>query len=137
MPHLLYQRCKILVGLSGKQYFTRQYLDFEKVYIDLVKALLNTVIRVHYSSVQIIIEARTHTGGRRGAKNFIFTLESFLKKTYPRLQCTVKRVPSSMDILLELADIVSNTMYQFYRQEDNVVIITPLQPKLIKIKDPL
>ncbi|MFH1822089.1 MAG: hypothetical protein ABH830_00115 [Patescibacteria group bacterium] len=57
-------------------------------------------------------------------------------KKYSNTTSEVRLVPNHRDILLELADFISNTFYRAYQAED-YEIFNQFGIRLIQIKDPL
>ena len=60
----------------------------------------------------------------------------FLKKQFSNTDSVFKATPSYMDMLVELADFVSNTFYREY-QTDSKHIFEDIGFKLVQIKNPL
>lgn len=89
-----------------------------------------------YKNVKIIIDSRKHLGGALGAYRFQHEIEQFLKKEFSGTHCLFLPTPSYLDILVELADFVSNTFYKSYQKNDQD-IFNKLEHKLIQIKNPL
>lgn len=117
-------------------YFDKEGMDFDFVYIDLLKKLFVETALGEYRKVKIIIDARKHEGGKLVEKNFQKEVEIFLKNQFPYTNCTYKTTPSYLDILVELADFVSNTFYKGY-QNDSDQIFENISFRLIQIKNPL
>ncbi|MBU4421368.1 DUF3800 domain-containing protein [Patescibacteria group bacterium] len=127
---------QIIQQISNKDYFTTNKIQFEKIYLELLKKLLAELSLREYQLVRIIIDKRKHKGGKLGSKEFKEDIEKFLKKNYPKTNCIFKHTPSNTDTLLELADFVSNTFYKEY-QKGSKDIFKELGLKLIQIKNPL
>lgn len=119
-----------------RSYFYKNKLDFDKVYLQLLKAMFKELSLEEYRCVTIIIDSRKHKTGVLGQKKFINSVEKFLKKTYSKIKFEFKMQSSSMDILLELADFISNIFYRKYVQNDQG-FFEDLKFKLIQIKNPL
>lgn len=121
---------------KDKAYFRKGKLDFEKVYLDLLKALLKELNLEEYRSVDIVIDNRKHKVGILGKKIFIREIIKFLKQKYPQTKSTFEPRSSSTNILLELSDFVSNIFYRAYIASDQKVF-EDLQFKMVQIKNPL
>ncbi len=117
-------------------YFDKEGMDFDFVYIDLLKKLFVESTLGEYRKVKIIIDARKHKGGKLVEKKFQKEVEIFLKNQFPHTSCIYKATPSYLDILVELADFVSNTFYKSY-QNDSDQIFENISFRLIQIKNPL
>lgn len=63
-------------------------------------------------------------------------MDKFLKNKFSGTRCSFLPTPSYLDILVELADFVSNTFYKAYQQDENK-LFNELGFKLIQIKNPL
>ncbi len=121
----------------NKKYFTKNKLNFEKIYIELCKHLLFSLNLNEYKKVVITIDNRKHKAGMIGKKRFRDTIEKKLKIMYPDVVFEKPRmVPSSSDVLLELADFISNAFYKYY-QNNKKSDLSELKIKTIQIKNPL
>ena len=122
---------------QDKKYFTKNKLNFEKIYTDLCKHLLFSLNLDEYKKVVITVDNRKHRAGIIGKKEFRGAVEKELKIMYPDVVFEKPRlVPSSSDALLELADFVSNAFYRYY-QDDKKRDLAELKIKTIQIKNPL
>jgi len=117
-------------------YFDNEKMKFDYVYTDLLKKLFIEMRLNEYQKARIIIDARKHEGGRLVEKKFKKEIEEFLKKEFTRTHCVYKTVHSYQDVLVELADFVSNTFYKEY-QNDSSHIFEEIGFRLIQIKNPL
>lgn len=121
----------------NQKYFTRNKLNFEKVYADLCKHLLFSLNLNEYKKVVITIDNRKHRAGAIGKKEFRGAVEKELKIMYPDVVFEKPRlVPSSSDVLLELADFISNAFFKCY-QDDKKRDLAELKIKTVQIKNPL
>jgi len=118
------------------RYYTKHGLSFEKVYIDMLKFLFIILDLQHYRQVIITIDSRKPKGGFIGKQKFKEDILSFLKKRYVNTKFFLRIIPSSSNILIELADFVSNSFFKEYIQ-DNIVLLEDLMYKTIIIKNPL
>lgn len=118
------------------EYFEKTGIQFDAVYTDLIKKLCNTLSLGEYQCVRIIIDARHHKGGRLGEKKFQENIEDFLQTEFPKTVCSFRPTSSNKDILLELADFISNTFYKEY-QKDSKNIFNELGFRLVQIENPL
>jgi len=119
-----------------KSYFSKNKLNFEKIYLDLLKALFYKLKLEEYKEIKIIVDSRKHKGGVLAKKRFREKIKFFLKKKYPQTKIEFKIQPSSTDILLEFADFISNIFYRAYIKKDTK-FFENLQFKIIQIKNPL
>jgi len=117
-------------------YFNKDGMKFDSIYADLLKKLFVEMSLGEYKKVRIIIDARKHKGGRIGEKTFKKEIEGFLKKEFSSTSSTFKATPSYMDVLVELADFVSNTFYKEYYNETKH-IFEDIGFRLVQIKNPL
>lgn len=118
------------------EYFENRGVQFESVYAELLKRLFKELSLQEYRQVKILIDSRKHLGGTLGAQQFQREIEQFLKKEFSNTACSFLSVPSYADVLVELADFVSNTFYKAYQADDQTVF-NQLDYKLIQIKNPL
>ncbi len=118
------------------QYYDKNGMQFDLVYSELLKKLLNELYLGEYKKVKIVIDARTHKEGILGERHFREDIEEFLKSEFLGTDCVFKMVPSYIDILLELADFISNTFYKEYIQESDEVF-QKVAFRLVQIKNPL
>ncbi|MBI2444241.1 MAG: DUF3800 domain-containing protein [Candidatus Magasanikbacteria bacterium] len=118
------------------EYFDKQGVQFERVYSELLKRLFKELSLQEYKQVRIIIDSRKYPGCTLGANQFQKEIEQFLKKEFSSTKSTFLPTPSYVDVLVELADFVSNTFYRAY-QTDDQTIFDQLGYKLIQIKNPL
>jgi len=126
---------EIPVG-KDSPYYKKDKLDFEKVYEDILKALLDELNLQEYKKVVINIDSRKHKGGILGKKKFQENILSYLKQCYPNTRFQFLSLPSSSNILLEIADFISNSFYKQYIGKE-VSSLEKLKGKTIKIKNPL
>lgn len=126
---------EIPVGKTSP-YYRKNRLNFEKVYEDIFKALLDKLHLQEYKKVVIALDNRKHKGGPLGKKQFSDNVLSYLKQCYPSTTFRFDLLPSASNILLEIADFISNSFYKKYigqRMKD----LDKLKIKLIKLKNPL
>jgi hypothetical protein len=123
---------------TGKDsfYFKKGKLGFEKVYEDILKALLDKLSLHEYNSVVIAIDNRKHKGGVLGKKKFQENILFYLKQCYPNTVFQFQLLPSSSNILLEIADFISNTFYKRYIDQE-IGFLDKLEIKTTQIKNPL
>ncbi len=119
-----------------KEYFKRGKLNFERVYIDMLKSLFEKLQLEEYKTVKINIDSRKVKGGILAGKALTAEIKKFLCDMHPQANITYAAVSSTTDILLEFADFISNTFYRAY-QEDNKEFFKDIRFKLIQIKNPL
>ena len=117
-------------------YFYKGKLNFDKIYLDLIIELLKKLNLEEYRKVKIIIDNRKHKNGILGKKSFEREITHFLRTGYKQVKFEFKIQPSSTDILLELADFISNIFYRAYVKDDKQ-FFEDLRFKTIQIKNPL
>lgn len=125
-----------LVQELPHEYFDKQGIQFELVYAELLKCLFKELSLQEYKQVRIIIDSRKYPGDTLGADKFQQEIEQFLQKEFSSTTSAFLLVPSYVDVLVELADFVSNTFYKAYQSDDHAVF-QQLEYKLIQIKNPL
>ena len=125
-----------LVQEIPHSYFGESNIVFDSVYVALLKKLFIDLSLGEYKQTRIVIDARKHKGGKLGEKKFRREIEKFLFEQFPKTDCLFKLTPSYLDILVELADFVSNTFYREY-QTDSDHIFQELGFRLVQIKNPL
>ena len=126
---------EIPVG-KDSPYYKKDKLDFEKVYEDILKALLDKLNLQEYKKVVINIESRKHKGGILGKKRFQENILSYVRQCYPNTIFRFEILPSSSNILIEVADFISNTFYKHYLGQ-KIKSLEDLKGKTIEIKNPL
>lgn len=117
-------------------YYKKDKLNFEKVYEDLVKALLDKLNLREYKKVVINIDSRKHKEGMLGKKKFQENVLFYLNECYPNTIFCFRILPSTSNILLEIADFISNTFYKYYIGQ-RIKLLEKLKVKTIQIKNPL
>ncbi|MDP3043782.1 MAG: DUF3800 domain-containing protein [bacterium] len=130
---------QILQEISFKKnsvYFYKGKLNFDKIYFDLAIKLFQELNLEEYRNVKIIIDSRKHKGGILGKKNFEQKIKDFFQAQYKQANFQFKMQPSSTDVLLELADFISNIFYRAYIKDDKQ-FFENLRFKIIQIKNPL
>ncbi len=121
---------------KDKSYFRKGKLDFEKIYLDLLKTLFNELHLEEYKSVTIIVDARKHKAGILGKENFKKEIMQFFDQKYSETEINFELQPSTTNILLELADFISNIFYRAYIRND-MKFFEDLRFKIAQIKNPL
>lgn len=119
-----------------KAYFKKGKLNFEKVYLDLVKGLFKELQLGEYQRIKIIIDSRKHKLGILGKRKFAEEILYFLRSKHPKTISEFKPQPSTTDILLELADFISNMFYRAYMKDDKE-FFEELRFKTEQTKNPL
>ena len=117
-------------------YFDEQKLTFDKIYTELLKILFKELSLQEYKKVRIVIDSRKHHGGISAEKRFQQKINDFLKNEFSGTDCLFLPTPSYLDVLVELADFVSNTFYKEYQKDSNR-IFEDIGFRLIQIKNPL
>jgi len=117
-------------------YFYRGKLNFDKIYFELVIQLLKKLPLEKHTKVKIIIDTRKHKGGILGKKRFTDGILGFFESEYQETIFEFKLQPSSTDVLLELADFISNRFYRAYAKNDEKYF-NDLGDKIIKLKGTL
>ena len=133
----VFQDIRSIPYQHNQKYFLKSRLNFEKIYTELCKHLLFSLNLDEYKKVVITIDNRKHKAGVIGKKEFRGAVEKKLKIMYPDVVFEkLRMVPSSSDVLLELADFVSNAFYKYYQDNKNSDL-AELKIKTIQIKNPL
>ncbi len=121
---------------KGNNYFYKGKLNFDKVYYDLIIELLKKLNLGNYQKVIITIDGQQHKAGSLGKKSFKKEVLDFLKKEYNKTQFSFELQPSSSNILLEIADFISNILYRAYIK-NNQKFFQDKNLKITQIKNPL
>ena len=121
---------------KSNSYYKKDRLDFEEVYEDMLKTLLDEMSLREYKKVVINIDSRRHKGGILGKKRFQENILFYLEQCYPNTIFRFEILPSSSNILIEVADFISNTFYKKYIGQ-KIVSLEKLEVKTIEIKNPL
>ena len=132
----VFQDIREIPANKASFYYKKDKLDFEKVYEDLVKSLLDRLNLREYKKVIINIDNRKHREGMLGKKKFQENILSYLKQCYPNTIFCFRILPSASNILLEIADFISNTFYKQYIDQE-LGFLDKLKVKTIQIKNPL
>lgn len=111
-------------------------MNFDKVYEDLVKAILDKLHLQEYKKVVINIDNRKQKEGILGKRKFQENILFYLKECYPNTVFCFKILPSSSNILIEIADFISNTFYKQYAGQ-RIDLLEKMKVKTIEIKNPL
>ncbi len=130
---------QVLQEISFKKnsiYFYRGKLNFDKIYFDLIIKLFQELNLGEYRNIKIVIDSRKYRSGVLGKKNFKQEIKKFLRTQHRQVNFEFKMQPSTTDILLELADFISNIFYRVYINDDKQ-FFEDLRCKIIQIKNPL
>lgn len=117
-------------------YFDKHGMNFDCIYGELLKKLFKELSLQEHKLVRIIIDSRKHSGRTSKKNYFQRDIDQFLKNEFPNSCCSFIPTPSYLDVLVELADFVSNTFYKAYQQNESI-LFAQLKCKLIQIKNPL
>ena len=109
---------------------------FDNVYANILKELLKEMNLHAYKKVFIIIDSRKHNRGVLGKKQFQNNIQYFLKNWYPNTISNFDMQSSASNILLEIADFVSNSFYRQYLGQE-ILLLKSLKGKTLKLKNPL
>lgn len=110
-------------------------LIFDNVYAGALKELLKEIHPEAYKEIHITIDSRKHKNSALGKEQFRKNILAFFKNWYPNTPVRFEAQSSTSNILLEIADFVSNTFYKHYVGEDTV--FEKLKGKTIPLKNPL
>lgn len=121
---------------KNQSYFSKGKLDFDKVYLDLAVKLFNELNLQEYRKVVITVDNRKHKVGELGKELFRSHALNFLETKYDQTKFTFTFQPSATNVLLELADFVSNILYRAYLT-NNEQFFEDLKFKIIQLKNPL
>jgi len=119
----------VYYGKGGK-------LIFDNVYADLLKELLKEIHPRAYKEIHIIIDSRKHKNSVLGKEQFRKNILAFLKNRYPNTSVRFEQQASTTNILLEIADFISNSFYKLYTEQD-VPLLKRLEGKTVQLKNPL
>lgn len=111
-------------------------LLFDNVYADMLKALLKESHVHAYNELYIIIDGRKHKHGVLGKMQFQKNIMSFLKNWYPNTAVHFEMQPSHSNILLEIADFISNSFYKQYIGQA-MELLRQMEGKTLAMKNPL
>ena len=89
-----------------------------------------------YKKVIINIDNRKQKQGVLGKKKFQENILFYLNKRYPNTIFCFKFSLSSSNILIEIADFISNTFYKQYIGQ-KISFLENVKVKIIEIKNPL
>mgnify|MGYP003394223647 CR=1 FL=1 len=117
-------------------YYRKGKLHFDKVYEDMLKSLFNRLQLGAYTSVTITVDSRKVKYGALGKKRTQEHILAYLTEYYPTTRITFRIAPSTSDVLLEVADFVSNTFYKHYTGQE-IPALQQLEGKTIALKNPL
>jgi len=122
----------------GKEspYYRKGKLNFDKVYEDMLKSLLEQAHIHTYNEVVITIDSRKMKEGRLGKKRLQEHVLTYFREYYSLVHVEFRPLPSSSSILLEMADFISNTLYRQYIGE-KMPMAEKVKGKTIVLKNPL
>ncbi|MBI2551818.1 DUF3800 domain-containing protein [Candidatus Uhrbacteria bacterium] len=127
-----------LIPASGEieYYGKEEQLLFDKVYADMLKALFKASHIQAYKKVYITVDSRKHQHGVLSKVQFHKNILSFLKNWYPNTIVHFEMQPSYSNILLEIADFISNSFYRQYIGQE-MKLLEPLKGRTLIMKNPL
>ncbi len=131
-----FQDIKKIPSSKESPYYKKDKLIFNRVYEDLLKKLLDRLSLQEYKKVVIIIDSRKHKSGFLGKRQFRESVLEYLEQYYPNTVFRFDIVPSSSNILIEIADFISNSFYKKYIGQ-KMEILDKLKGKTIQTKNPL
>ncbi|MBI4278583.1 MAG: DUF3800 domain-containing protein [Armatimonadetes bacterium] len=118
-------------------YFRKGGLEFERIYEDLTKRLLATLPLQQHRVVRLVLDSRKAKHGYLGRQRFRDEILRYLRTRFPDTTATFTITPSATDMLLEIADFVSNTFYKQYATGRAVPAISQTPGlKLLQIVNP-
>lgn len=117
-------------------YFLKNKLEFDRIYFDLMKVLFSKLNLLEYRKAVIILDDRKYKFGILGKEQFKRNFVEYLERQYQGVIFDFKIQPSSTDILIEVADFVSNSFYKQYLGY-KMEALDGLKSKTIQIKNPL
>lgn len=103
-----------LINKLPYTYFGEDGMHFNTVYNELLKKLLDSVLPNYHPKIRIIIDTRKFKGGENAKEKSMTSIRSYVNRKFPNTQCEFEMTPSYLDILVELADFVSNSFYKEY-----------------------
>ena len=119
-----------------KKYWNKNKINFDKIYLDLIKSLIKKLNLKEYRQVKVNIDNRKYNYGALGKRMFKKKITDFAGDNYPDLQFKVSLQPSNTDILIELADFMSSIFYRAYIENDSE-FFNKYKYKIIQLKNPL
>ncbi len=119
-----------------KKYWDKNKLDFDLVCLDLTKCLLRNLNLQEYRFAKIKVDNRKYKNSSFGKNKFGNEINNFLNIYYPKLKAELALQPSTTDVLIELADFISNILYRV-EIDDDKNFIEEYRYKIIQIKNPL
>ena len=117
-------------------YWKKGKLNFDKVYEDMVKSIFDRVQLQAYTAVTVTIDDRKTKEGILGKQKIQEHILAYVTQYYPSTQVTFRFVPSSSEILLEMADFISNSFYKKYTGQE-IAALDRLKVKTIVLENPL
>ncbi|MGQ0548786.1 MAG: DUF3800 domain-containing protein [Armatimonadota bacterium] len=123
---------------KNSPYFGKDGVNVERVYEDLMKRLITALPLQGRRSIRLVIDSRKVKHGHLGRESFRASVLGYLRARLPNTTATLTISPSASDILLEIADFVSNTFYKQYATGRSAPAITDTPGlKLLQIVNPL
>jgi len=119
-----------------KKYYHKAKLNFDAVYLDMLIELLKELHLGEYRNVTITIDSKKYKGGALGKTVFKEKILDSLNNKYKYTKFNLVLQPSTSNVLLELADFVSNIFYRAYITDDEK-FFEDLQFMMIQLKNPL
>jgi hypothetical protein len=120
----------------NSSYYKKEKLNFDKVYEDMLRTLFEHLQLDAYKEVVITVDNRKTKEGMLGKQKLQEHLLGYLAEYYPSTRVEFRFVPSASDILLEVADFISNTFYRHYIGQE-VDFVERVKSKTIQLKNPL
>lgn len=111
-------------------------LLFDNVYADMLKVLLKESYVHAYKELYITVDSRKHRHGTLGKMQFQKNIVFFLKNWYPNTIVHFEMQPSYSNILLEIADFISNSFYKQYIGQE-IEALEQLKDKTLAMKNPM
>lgn len=125
------------IGKSSP-YFGKDGINVERIYEDLMKRLITVLPIYGRRSVRLVLDSRKVKHGHLGRESFRASILRYVRTRLPDTTVTLTISPSASDILLEIADFVSNTFYKQYATGRSAPAITDTPGlKLLQIVNPL
>lgn len=121
---------------AGGGYWNKKRLNFDKICQELVKHLMKNLNLDEYRFAKVNIDSRKYKSGALGKVKFKRGIIDCVRENYPGLKIELSIQPSTGDVLIELADFISNILYRAYI-DDDIGFMDEYKYKIIQIKNPL
>jgi hypothetical protein len=130
------QEIKMIPMKGETTYYSKDGLLFDNVYADLIKELLKSSHPYAYKEVHVTIDSTKQKRNILGKQQLRKNVLAFLKNQYPNTLASFEVQPSTSNILLEIADFISNSFYRKYIGHD-MPMLDQMKGRTVALKNPL